>query len=55
MSESTASGTVVAQLVETLRALAGSHPGFRAAHAKGIVCSGAYSISYDHRRKGESD
>jgi hypothetical protein len=36
MSESSAPGTVVAQLVETLRALAGSHPGFRAAHAKGM-------------------
>jgi hypothetical protein len=36
MSASTGSNTVVTQLVETLRALAGSHPGFRAAHAKGI-------------------
>jgi catalase len=50
MSESTAPGTVVAQLVETLGALAGSHPGFRAAHAKGIVCSGTFGASADARR-----
>jgi len=50
MSESTAPGTVVAQLVETLGALAGSHPGFRAAHAKGIVCSGTFRASPDARR-----
>jgi len=50
MSESSAPGTVVAQLVETLRALAGSRPGFRAAHAKGIVCSGTFRASPDARR-----
>jgi catalase len=41
MSES-APGTVVAQIVETMRALAGSHPGFRPVHAKGMVCSGTF-------------
>ncbi len=50
MSGSTAPKTVVAQLVETMRALAGSHPGFRAAHAKGIVCSGTFRASPDARR-----
>ena len=50
MAESTAPGTVVARLVETLGALAGSHPGFRAAHAKGIVCSGTFGASPDARR-----
>jgi catalase len=50
MSGSTAPGTVVAQLVEALRALAGSQPGFRAAHAKGIVCSGTFRASPDARR-----
>jgi catalase len=51
MSGSTAPpGTVVAQLVETMRALAGSHPGFRAAHAKGIVCSGTFRASPEARR-----
>jgi catalase len=34
--------TVVAQLVETMRALAGPHPGFRPVHAKGTVCSGTF-------------
>jgi len=42
--------TVVAQLVETMRALAGSHPGFRPAHAKGIVCSGTFRPSPEARR-----
>ncbi len=42
MSESAASTAVVAQLVETMRALAGPQPGFRPVHAKGIVCSGTF-------------
>lgn len=45
MSGSTASATVVAQLVETMRALAGPHPGFRPVHAKGVVCSGTFLAS----------
>lgn len=50
MSGSAAPGTVVAQLVETMRALAGSHPGFRPVHAKGIVCSGTFHPSPEARR-----
>jgi catalase len=42
MSESAASPDVVTQLVETMRALSGPHPGFRPVHAKGIVCSGTF-------------
>jgi catalase len=42
MSGSAAPGTVIAQLVEAMRAIAGSHPGFRPVHAKGIVCSGTF-------------
>src|SRR6266849_10125153 len=42
MSESAAPRTVIAQIVATMRALAGSHPGFRPVHAKGIVCSGTF-------------
>ena len=42
MSGSAAPGTVIAQLVEAMRALAGSHPGFRPVHAKGIVCAGTF-------------
>jgi catalase len=36
---------VIAQLVDTLRTLAGPHPGFRAAHAKGLVCGGTFRPS----------
>ena len=42
MSGSAASPKAIAQLVETMRALAGPHPGFRPVHAKGIVCSGTF-------------
>jgi catalase len=45
MSASAASSNVIAQLVETMRALAGPHPGFRPVHAKGIVCSGTFHAS----------
>ena len=37
-----AASNVTAQLVETMRTLAGPHPGFRPVHAKGIVCSGTF-------------
>ena len=42
MSASAAPDTVIAQLVKAMRTLAGSHPGFRPVHAKGIVCSGTF-------------
>ncbi len=45
MSGSAASPDVVTQLVETMRTLAGPHPGFRPVHAKGIVCSGTFRAS----------
>jgi catalase len=50
MAEAAASGTLIAQLVEALRALAGSHPGFRPAHAKGIVCAGTFRGAPEARR-----
>ena len=50
MAGAAASGPVIAQLVEALRALAGSHPGFRPVHAKGIVCSGTFHGAPDARR-----
>jgi catalase len=50
MSGSAAPGTVIAQLVEAMRALAGSHPGFRPVHAKGIVCSGTFRGAPDALR-----
>jgi catalase len=50
MSESAASATVIAQIVETMRALAGSHPGFRPVHAKGLVCSGTFRAAPEASR-----
>jgi len=44
------SPTVSAQLVETMRKLAGSHPGFRPVHAKGIVCIGTFRGAPDAHR-----
>ena len=41
--------TVIAQLVETMRALAGPHPGFRPVHAKGTVCSGTFRAAPEAR------
>jgi catalase len=42
--------TVIAQIVETMRTLAGPHPGFRPVHAKGLVCAGSFRPSPDARR-----
>src|SRR4029453_9965660 len=50
MAGAAASGPVIAQLVEAMRALAGSHPGFRPVHAKGIVCSGTFRGALEARR-----
>lgn len=44
------SPAVVAQLVETMRKLAGPHPGFRPVHAKGLVCAGTFRPSPDAKR-----
>jgi hypothetical protein len=44
MSGSFARGNVIAQLIEAMRALPGSYPGFRPVHAKGIVCSGTFRV-----------
>jgi catalase len=50
MPDSAAQGTLHVELVETMRALAGPHPGVRPAHAKGIVCSGTFRATSDARR-----
>ena len=50
MSGSPTPQHVIAQLVETMRALAGSHPGFRPVHAKGLVCAASFEASPDARR-----
>jgi catalase len=50
MSESSTPATVIAQIVDAMRTLAGSHPGFRPAHAKGIVCAGTFRAAPDALR-----
>jgi catalase len=37
--------TVAQQLLDALDALSGLHPGFRPAHAKGVMCSGTFTPS----------
>jgi catalase len=50
MSGSAVPGNVIAQIVTTMRMLAGPHPGFRPVHAKGLVCTGKFQASPDARR-----
>ena len=50
MPASTTPQSVLVELVDTMRALAGAHPGYRPVHAKGIVCSGSFTASADARR-----
>ena len=40
-----ATATLWEEIVDSLNALSGSHPGFRAVHAKGTVCSGTFTAS----------
>src|SRR5262245_52605758 len=39
--------SVIREIVDTMRALAGPHPGFRPVHAKGLVCAGTFRPSAD--------
>ncbi len=50
MSLSATPEPVIRQIVETMRTLAGPHPGFRPVHAKGLVCSGTFRASADAPR-----
>jgi catalase len=50
MSTSATPETVIRQIVEAMRTLAGPHPGFRPVHAKGVVCSGTFRAADDARR-----
>ncbi|PWU25417.1 MAG: catalase [Candidatus Rokuibacteriota bacterium] len=50
MTTSATPDTVIRQIVEAMRALAGPHPGFRPVHAKGIVCSGTFRASMEASR-----
>ena len=38
---------IIRGIVDTMRKLAGPHPGFRPVHAKGLVCSGVFRASAD--------
>ena len=37
--------TLAQQLLDALDALSGLHPGFRPAHAKGLMCAGTFTPS----------
>ena len=42
--------SVIRDIVDAMRALAGKHPGFRPVHAKGVVCAGTFRASADAAR-----
>jgi len=42
MPSATTPDTVIRQIVDAMRTLAGAHPGFRPVHAKGLVCAGTF-------------
>ena len=44
-TSSTPSPALIQQLLDALDALSGLHPGFRPAHAKGLMCSGTFTPS----------
>src|SRR5262249_20295032 len=50
MSGSSTPPSIVAEIVTTMRTLAGPHPGFRPVHAKGIVCTGRFQASPEAHR-----
>src|SRR5215831_20170909 len=50
MPTSPGANPVIRQIVETMRALAGPHPGFRPVHAKGLVCTGTFRALADAHR-----
>jgi len=43
--EKASSKPLAEQIVDSLNAINGSHPGFRAVHAKGTVCSGSFTAT----------
>src|SRR5260370_41918323 len=44
-SLSPSSNPVIPQLLDALDTLSGLHPGFRPAHAKGVMCTGTFTPS----------
>src|SRR5262245_12241415 len=50
MSGTSGPDPIVAELVETMRKLAGSHPGYRPVHAKGLGCAGTFRATAEAKR-----
>jgi catalase len=50
MSTAATPESVIRQIVEAMRTVAGPHPVFRPVHAKGLVCSGTFRASSDAPR-----
>ena len=50
MSGSSTPASIIAEIVTTMRTLAGPHPGFRPVHAKGMVCTGRFQASPEAQR-----
>jgi catalase len=50
MATSGTPDSVIRDIVDAMRALAGKHPGFRPVHAKGLVCAGTFRASADAAR-----
>ena len=50
MAPSPSSKSVAEQIVDVQQAIAGPHPGFRSAHAKGIVCTGTFVAGPEAKR-----
>jgi catalase len=50
MAASSSTKSVAEQIVDVQQAIAGPHPGFRTAHAKGIVCTGKFVASSEAKQ-----
>jgi catalase len=50
MADSSSAKSVVEQIVDVQRAIAGPHPGFRTVHAKGVVCTGTFVAGPEAKR-----
>ncbi len=49
-SDQQATASLWEEIVDALNAINGSHPGFRAVHAKGTVCEGTFAATPDAKR-----
>lgn len=50
MADSSSAKSVAEQIIDVQRAIAGPHPGFRTAHAKGLVCTGTFVAGPEAKR-----